>query len=152
MAQVKDIDRGMNGITKLVAKLRDTALDVGVFSDAINTETTSYVAEYAIVNEYGSGHIPERSFMRRAVDEKGEEWNKNMADMFMHLAEKGGNVDKELYKIGAQARDDIVDKICSNINPPNATATIAKKGPLKNRTLIDDGFLRRSIEARISKK
>lgn len=154
MASIRDIDRGMLGISKLVAKLQDTTLDVGVFSDAVNTEEKDvrYVADYAITNEYGSDHIPARSFMRSTIDEQGAKWTRSLADVFMQVSANGKNIDAELYKIGAIARSDIVSKIDSNINPPNALSTIKKKGASKNKTLIDHGILRNSIEARMAKK
>ena len=154
MANVQDIDRGMKKIMSSLGELTKTSLNVGVFSDAINSKEkdTSYVADYAITNEYGSEHIPARSFMRSTIDEQGDTWTNSLADAFMNVAKNGLNINKQLYKTGAVARNDIIDKIDSNINPPNAPSTIKKKGLLKNKTLIDTGVLRSSIEAKIERK
>lgn len=154
MAVVSDKDKGMFAFQKMLKELKKTTLNVGVFSDVVNTEAkpTTYVADYAIANEYGIGHIPERSFLRSTIDEKQDEWSKLMSNIFMDVAQGKRNAEKELYKIGAIARKDIIAKIDSNINPPNAPSTLKKKGKRKNKTLIDHGVLRSSIEARITTK
>jgi hypothetical protein len=154
MASVSDKDKGMANIQKMLKELKKTNLSVGVFSDVTNTEAkpTTYVADYAIANEYGIGHIPERSFMRSTVNEKRDEWSKLLSNVFMELVQGHGNAERELYEIGGIVRKDIIAKIDSNINPPNAPSTRKKKGESKNKTLIDHGDLRRSIKARITTK
>jgi hypothetical protein len=154
MAVVRDTDKGMLNIQKMLKGLRKTTLSVGVFSDAVNStgKNTSYAADYAITNEYGDDHVPERSFMRSTLDEKQEEWSKLMGDVLADTTDGKRNIEREIYKIGAIARKDIIAKIDSNINPPNAPSTLKKKGKGKNKTLIDQGVLRNSIEARIGKK
>lgn len=154
MASIRDLDRGMSNIGKLVKQMQTTKIKVGIFSDATNSNdsSTEYVADYAIANEYGSGDIPERSFLRSTIDEEGERWTKDLADAFMEIAKNGVVKEKELYKIGEQVRSDIVAKIDSDISPENAPSTKKKKGPTKTKTLIDTGALRSSVEARIESK
>ena len=159
MAVVTDKDKGMFAFQKMLKELKKTTLSVGVFSDVKNTEAkpTTYVADYAIANEYGIGHIPERSFMRSTVNEKQNEWSKLMSNVFMDVAQGKRNAEKELYEVGGIVRKDIIAKIDSNINPPNRPSTLRKKnlrnkGKRKNKTLIDHGVLKRSIEARITTK
>lgn len=165
MAVVKDIDHGMKSIRQLIKQIKNTNIKVGVFAGAVNSKSagksksktakTQYVADYAIANEYGHGHIPERSFIRSTVEEQKDKWSGLMSDVLYRAT--SGNADNQatksgIYKVGAVARSDIIAKIDSNINPPNSPATIAKKGAHKNKTLIDDGVLRTSIEARIGDK
>ena len=152
MGNVRDTDMGMHKISQLIKKLKKTTLKVGVFSEALNSEEgpSTYVAEYAIANEYGNEHIPERSFMRSTIDEKEKQWTKLVDDALAEAIQGKENFESELYKIGAIARRDIIEKIDSNINPPNSPSTIKKKGPHKNKTLVDHGVLRSSIEYRIN--
>ena len=163
MATVKDIDHGMKDIRQLVKKIRNTNIKVGVFADAVNNKSsgkskskaakTEYVADYAIANEYGHGNIPERSFIRSTVEEQESKWSNLMSDVLLKTTRgNSGDIKSEIYKVGAIARSDIIAKIDSNINPPNSPATIARKGAQKNKTLIDSGVLRTSIEARIGDK
>jgi hypothetical protein len=154
MASIQDKDKGMLSIEKMLAELRKTRINVGVFSDAINNEEKKpiYVADYAATNEYGTDKIPERSFMRSTFDEEHEKWLRQIKGVISDVtAGKINNIDNEIYKIGAVARSDIINKIDSNINPPNAPATIRRKGIHKSKTLIDHGVLRSSIEARSSR-
>lgn len=151
MGMVRDTDKGMASISKLLQKLKRTTLKVGVFSDAKNTEnkTTRFVADYAIANEFGTKNIPERSFLRSTSDKQRNKWSKTMDNAATKvIATQGTNFDRELYKVGAIVRSDIIKKINSNISPINAESTKKhKKG--KNKTLIEHGVLRSSIEARI---
>ena len=155
MRNIQDKDMGLLDICKLLGRLKKTSLSVGVFSEAVNNEghNRTYVADYAINNEYRNEHIPERSFIRSTMDENQDKWSKLMSNILDdtaagNLKEVGG----ELYKIGEIARKDIINKIDSNINPPNSLATLKRKGMHKNKTLIDNGVLRSSIEARIIEK
>jgi hypothetical protein len=152
--EIKDKDSGLISVQKMLKGLKKMNLSVGVFSDAVNTEekTQTYVADYAIANEYGIGHIPERSFIRSTVNEKQDEWSKLMGNVLLEAFEGKQNLDTGIYKVGAIARRDIIAKIDSNINPPNAPSTIKKKGVRKNKTLIDHGVLRSSIEAKLGMK
>lgn len=155
MALVEDIDRGLLNIKKVLKELKKTTLSVGVFSDSVNTKekNVTYVADYAITNEYGSKHmnIPARSFIGSTADEQQKKWAKSLDKVWDKGVQGAQNIDRELYKIGALARRDIIAKINSNIYPPNSDATKKRKGKKKNKTLIDDGFLIKSIEARIIK-
>lgn len=154
---ILDTDKGMLVIKKAFEQLRKTQINVGVFSDAVNDKgadkviETVYIADYAITNEYGSGRVPERSFLRSTASERQDQWSRLMADAFTNISKNGGrSLDNDLYRLGAVARSDIIAKINSNINPPNAPSTIKRKKN-KSRTLIEHGILRSSIEARISK-
>ena len=150
---MKDIDKG---IFKSLKKLKNISLEVGVFADARNNDSgqVAFVADYAIANEFGTYDIPERSFIRSTSDEQGKKWQ-NAMDKVVDSVIAGvssTNVENELYQVGQTVRRDIIEKIDSNIAPENAPAT--KKQKLKrskNRTLIDSGHLRQSIEARIKR-
>lgn len=155
MSNIRDKDNGFLDICKLLGRLKKTSLNVGVFSEAINTEghNRTYVADYAITNEYGNEHIPERSFIRSTMDERQDEWSRHMSNLVVNITEGClKDLNKKIYEIGEITRRDIVSKIDSNINPPNSPATLKRKGIHKNKTLIDDGVLRSSIEARVIEK
>lgn len=155
MNRVSDKDMGLIDICKALKRLGNTSLSVGVFSDAINNKGTgrTYVADYAITNEYGNENIPERSFIRSTMDERQEEWSNLMSNLAENITEgRAKDLSKKIYEIGELTRKDIIKKIDSNINPPNSPATLKKKGLHKNKTLIDDGVLRSSIEAKITDK
>jgi hypothetical protein len=147
---MKDIDKG---IFNSLRKLKNISLEVGVFADAKNTDDTpaSYIADYALANEFGTNNIPARSFIRSTTDEQSHKWQKAMDDALSSLIEgRDANLDNKLYEVGQIVRGDIIQKIDSNISPVNALSTQKKKLKQgKNKTLIDTGALRQSIEARL---
>ena len=154
---MKDIDKG---IFKSLKKLKNISLEVGVFADARNNDSSrvAYVADYAIANEFGAkegqkGEIPKRSFIRDTSDEQGKKWQDAM-DRVVASAVDGASESKlanELHQVGQTVRRDIIEKIDSNIGPENAESTKKRKGKLKTQTLVDTGALRQSIEARVKK-
>lgn len=153
MSNIKDKDLGLKNIKKLLKWLKNTKIKVGVFADATNTKKTdtTYVADYAIANEYGTKNIPERSFMRSSAHDNEDTWNKEMETSLINALDGGNDVIKtRLYNIGQRVRSDIIKKIDSNILPQNAPSTQKRKLKQgKNKTLVDTGALRQSIEARI---
>ncbi len=54
---------------------------------------------------------------------------------------------ESVKKVANSLRNDIIEKINSNIPPPNAPSTIKAKG--SSHTLIDTGEMRRSIDFRV---
>jgi hypothetical protein len=147
---MKDIDKG---IFNSLRKLKNISLEVGVFADAKNTDDTpaSYIADYALANEFGTKNIPARSFIRSSTDEQKHKWQKAMDDVLSSLIEgRDANLDNKLYEVGQIVRGDIIQKIDSNITPVNALSTQKKKLKQgKTKTLIDTGALRQSIEVRL---
>ena len=154
---MKDIDKG---VFKKLKRMKKMSLEVGVFADAKNPDAagTAYVAEYARYNEYGAkvgqkGEIPRRSFLRSTEKDQKKKWAQYLADIVNDVIATDGdvNIETELYKVGDIARKDIINKIDSNIQPKNAESTRFKKHKKgkKQKTLIDTGALRQSIEARI---
>jgi len=150
---MKDIDKG---IFKSLKKLKNISLEVGVFADAKNSDNNpaSYVADYAIANEFGTKDIPKRSFIRSTSDEQGNKWQDTMDKVVGSIIDGASEskLENELHKVGQTVRRDIIEKIDSNITPKNAPSTkIIKEKQGKTKTLIDTGALRQSIEARIRK-
>lgn len=92
------------------------------------------VAKNAMIQEYGTGdgRIPPRPFMTNAA-KNAPKWEKIVQSEF----DKGRDMAQALQRVGAEMRDDIVRAIDANIPPPNAPATVDKKG--SSHTLIDTG-------------
>lgn len=101
-------------------------------------------------NEYGTqdGHIPARPFVRPAV--RAPELKVFVARMMKSFASGQLSEEAALGMVGEKLRSLIVKNIGSNISPPNAPSTIARKG--SSRTLIDTGRMRQSISYEIRKK
>jgi hypothetical protein len=119
------------------------------------------VGEVAVIHEFGTDDIPERSFIRSTHDEKRESWKKDQRTLLLAIQEKKMTIEKALSVMGVKIKAAIQEKIGSNIPPPNDPDTIVKKlrragfkvttgtaegaGAVKNTTLIDTGQMRQSV-------
>jgi hypothetical protein len=91
------------------------------------------VASVAAANEYGTARevngrvveTPPRPFMRTTVASKGARWAKVVGEA---LLRNGVDLDAALRAAGEAAVGDIQEAIGTWTEPPNAPATIAKKG------------------------
>ena len=143
MTVVRDTDLGYKNLLRLM-KQKKVAADIGVFSTS--TRDGKSIAEYAAVNEYGKGKVPERSFMRSTFDEQEKNAFKVIGNALRINMLKGGfSIRKATGKGGAFMRTEIVKKIktASSWATPNAPSTIRRKG--KNQPLIDKGILWKAI-------
>lgn len=101
------------------------------------------MAEVAFFNEFGTEHIPERSFLRSTVDENSRKYTELYRKLMGSVYDGKTTIKKAMGVLGEKARADVRAKIRSNVPPPNAPATIARKKSTK--TLVDTGQLRQSI-------
>ena len=153
MAKFIEKDMGYNNLVKELKNLKGIAL-VGVFFDKKNKEGVS-IAEYGIYNEFGTTHIPERSFMRSSYYENIIKIRKSM----MKYAQKNifkKNISKNMLSVaGAMMSDAIKKKITDSKNwaEPNSMKTIISKTKSRARTkdqpLINTGALRSAITWKI---
>lgn len=102
------------------------------------------IAEYGAYNEFGTKDIPERSFLRSTYDEKIAKWQRQIQATIRKILRMESDGSNALTQLGEVAVKDVQRKISSNIAPPNAPSTIAKKGAGKT-TLYDTGKLTRAI-------
>lgn len=138
------IDRDL-GYRRIMADLRALdamVVEVGLQDDGSGSGGITNAAK-GMFNEYGTRHIPERSFMRSTFDEtRGK-----LDDLTRRLV--GGVEDGKIGPrqagelLGAYHQKDIQRKIQSGIPPPNKAATAAAKGSTK--TLIDTAAMLQAI-------
>ena len=123
---------------------RARGVRVGFFESA-RYEAGQAVAEVAFYNEFGTGRIPERPFLRISKEEavpvvreilKGSRAKDLVRGGRKHFEEKMGHV-------GAQVAAIVQKNITVLRTPPNAPGTIKRKG--SSNPLIDTGFLRQSV-------
>lgn len=136
---VQDIDRGWDALSKQLEQLQgDPYVLIGVQGaqaaaqhppppDAEDAELVTH-AQVASWNEFGTGHIPERSFIRQTID-------KNRAPI-LALAGKFGTAildgrmsgARALGLLGEHTRGLMVGRISARDFKRNADSTIARKG------------------------
>lgn len=118
------------------------AVDFGYF------ETDKYpdgtlVADVATYNEFGTRTIPERPFFRNALTEISGGALRRIADEFVrddfNLRERGAEA------IGVFAAAEVGDAAVDLRTPPNAPATVARKG--STNPLVDTGVLSGDVTA-----
>ena len=122
----------------------DTDILVGVPKDAQPyPEDGTSTAMVAAVHEFGSGSIPERSFLRSTFDEQQKKYIKMASKLFKKAVDGKITAEQIADLIGLEAAADVVDKINAIQTPPNSDATILRKG--SSNPLVDTGHLKQSI-------
>ncbi len=158
-------DVGKAAFDKLVTTLKKASnsyVTIGVHQDAgkyTDGPNPPDVVEVALWNEFGTdggtwngNGIPERSFMRSAIDEnqaKLDQWREQAIENILF---KGWDVQKALEFIGFRIQDLIWKKMDSGVEPVNTDATIEAKiaaGEQPIITLQATRLLRRSITYRV---
>lgn len=150
---VRVIDRGYKGAIDRTHALHGTSVKVGLLDDGSMSEDGSItLAGIGSVHEYGSelAGVPERSFIRSAIDESAAELVKLQQRLIAAVSAGTMTPSQALGVLGTWAQAKIQAKISSNIPPPNAPSTIEAKG--SSATLIDTGRMRASIAFEIRLK
>jgi hypothetical protein len=107
------------------------------------------MAMIAGVHEYGSEkhNIPERSFMRTAVDENVDKLNELKRRLFGKLLDGAVSGEQALGLLGEFLVGRIRRKITEITSPPLAPATVARKR--SSKPLIDSGQMRASVQYKV---
>lgn len=142
---VIDKDLGYKVILGRLEHLQGT-VKVGFFSDSGEEPNGVTVAEVATYNEYGTGRIPARPFMRQTVDAKQGDWA-NLAQNVEKRVVGGMGIHQGLELIGIKAKGDTQEMIDKGDFAPNAPATIRRKK--SSHPLIDTGRMRASVSFKV---
>lgn len=144
---VIDKDIHYTEIKKVLKKLKGVIIKAGVQVDAGYNKSSGKpvaVVDYAIANEFGTDTIPARPFIGSTFDEQQDKWKGKVYDSFIAILEDPKSIRPNLDKIGFMMAGDIIEKIDTNIPPPNSKETIRRKK--SSKTLIDTGKLKGSIK------
>lgn len=108
------------------------------------------LAQIASVQEFGTvdGRIPERSFIRSAMDENRKALFIATQSQIVKILSGQTTVNKALNLLGVLITSVIKAKITNLRTPANAPSTIRKKG--STNPLIDTGRLRNSINHEVT--
>lgn len=109
------------------------------------------VVEVALWNEFGTTNMPERSFIRSAIDDGMEQINQWREEFLTKMLTDGWTERKALEAMGFRIQTLIQNKIKSNVPPPLAESTVQAKmkDGVAPKTLIDTGLLLRSITYKV---
>jgi len=144
---IRVVDHGADRLLAVARRVRPIVTEVGVIgSAAARVEGEVTVGDIATWAEYGTVTAPVRSWLRGWIEEN------EAAVMAVYRAEMRAVIDLERTpeqasaRLGAWIVGSIQQRIASGIAPPNASATIARKG--SSTPLIDTGLFRSSITSR----
>lgn len=125
-------------------------VEIGILSDEPKKpfeKVKVSLIDVAIINEFGGGHVPERSYIRSTFDQNRNAWLSLTATLKDKVMSGQMEIDSALSVIGRKIQDDIRQKIVSLRTPPNSPRTIKNKR--SSNPLIDTGQLRQSINYRV---
>jgi hypothetical protein len=152
-AAIRDTDRGLLArLAALRTAERDAArweVVVGVLAEKGGGERTEAgeltVLDLATIHEFGApaAGIPQRSFVRAFVDAHAATIRGWQRTLFAQVTAGRLDVRQALEQLGAKVAGGIQAYIAQGIAPPNAPATVERKG--SSTPLIDSGQLRSSI-------
>lgn len=128
-------------------KFAEAYVTIGVHEGAGQYPGGQGVYQVALWNEFGTEHIPERSFVRATIDENESKINKWRDEMMDNVITKNWSVEKALTTMGFRIQVLIQNKIKSNVPPVNAPGTIKakQKAGVPQVTLQNSTLLLRSI-------
>lgn len=129
-------------VTRLVDAVR--GFQAGDVYVGIRSTKGADLVMRAVVNEFGTKTIPERSFLRSTMDLRRDFY----ADLLTDAVDRsldGHPTARALEQIGQIAVGDVRDTISRGVPPPNAPSTIRRKG--SSKPLIDTGRMWQSLDA-----
>ena len=153
MGKVVDKDKGWRRLQELSKRLAadDVHVRVGVLDDGrAGSEDRDWITtgQLAVAMEFGTAHIPARSWVGLTFDKARGEVQSDMQRLLGHIVDGKITVDKALNVLGAKYSAEVKNTVTQGeqIQPPNAPSTLARKlaktreGAANGvRTLIDTG-------------
>lgn len=121
-------------------------LRAGILEEAKYPDGTQ-VAQVGYIQEYGApeAKIPPRPFFRAVINEGKQTWTSILAAGVEHYQ---GDVKSALALLGDQIVGELSQSVRDWSSPPNAPATIARKG--FNKPLIDTGQMANSFSYEVT--
>lgn len=150
MARVIDNDKGWKKIAQAVLRSKDVIANVGVQNSPSPRDGGSSVSnlDLAIIHEFGTDTVPERSFIRSSFDEHRPEYSRMLNRGGKQILDGKLDAETVVGVIGEKCLSDVKRKIDDGIPPPNRPSTIAKKG--SSKPLIDTAQLKNSLTVVVS--
>jgi hypothetical protein len=147
---VIDRDRGFRALTRRLAGTARRRVTVGIHEDVGGeARGDATLAEIAAFQEFGTVHIPERSFLRATVDQGQEQIRTLQRKLGRAVVSNKQRMDprRALELLGLRITSMIQARIRGGIDPELAQSTIDRKG--SSTPLIDTGQLIQSIAFKV---
>lgn len=156
-AEIQEIDKGARKLLVELAKLKKKPyVKAGLLESSgkhgekkgkkgqVKTKGSGpSVVEVATFQEFGTKTIPERAFLRLAMDENRGKLNVQIDKLFSSIVEGKMTVEQALKVLGLSMKKEIQSKIRRGPWTPNAPSTVRAKG--SSSPLIDSAQMLNSI-------
>jgi hypothetical protein len=106
------------------------------------------VADVATWNEFGTGTIPQRSFIRAWFDESQDFVRETLRSQMALVAAGKLDAAKAAERVALVCEGAMKKRIARGIPPPNAPETVRRKG--SSKPLINRGQLRNAIRGKVT--
>ena len=146
MTAVIDRDLGYSRIMRDLQKLYGMEVVAGMLKDSGKAENGASYVDIATWNEYGTGRIPSRPFIRISADTNRQTWAK-LAQQCVNNVIDGDSPRDAAQVVGHRMVEDIRKVFGSSELKANAPSTVRKKG--RNEPLVDSGEMRRRVNFRL---
>lgn len=144
----ESLTRIRGSVLKALRAYEALNVDVGVFESAPARKEGGITNHaLAIIHEYGTDTIPQRSFLRAWSIERRNEILGNAERAMRTVGRLGPGAAQRA--LGTWMAGDVKKRIATSIPPPNTPSTIKRKG--SSTTLIASGQLRAAIDWRPGK-
>lgn len=153
--EVVDIDRGWERISHTIGDAAKGAyVKVGVMGNESARDEGGPLdnVDIAIIHEFGAEYIPERSFLRSALDAQRSNLNEMKVKLWAKIVFGEVSLRRALALLGTKHRADVQERITELREPPLADATIARRRNKSDNPLVDTGQLRRSVNYEVVMK
>jgi hypothetical protein len=142
MATYEWKDRGLAKFLRNIAYLEQTNVRAGIVGGAEDQPAGTggmSVGEVALINEFGTGHVPRRSFIRKAITTpKAHELARFLAESALYF-NNFGNMDPAFHAAGEGLVEIMRQIVMEGSTKQNAPATVVRKG--FDHPLVDSGTL-----------
>lgn len=146
-SRTTDRDLGLKALIGELERAKHASVEAGLFEGETGSVGGLTIAQYGAVNEFGGGHVPERSFIRRTHDENRSKYADFLDKAYDKILRGKAKVIPSLTALGERVASDIRRTITAVRTPPNAPATISKKR--SSNPLIDTGAMRNWVRSRV---
>lgn len=141
---LKTRDLGWNRIKREIIALDKMSVYVGIQgSNALKHSGDATLVEIATYNHFGTEKIPSRPFLTHAITANKSQIMRRISASVRVITSGAAKTEKQLALIGEYVVSLTQDEITAWADPPNAPATVKRKG--FNNPLVWTGTLRRSV-------
>lgn len=149
---------GLDRLAQSIATLETKRAQVGFFDTSFYPDGTP-VAYIASIQEFGSGPIPPRSFMRSTVTEQRDAWRAMLAKGAKRVLADKMTAQQMLEAFGLMAAGQVKEKIAAIMAPELAPSTLyarqhrtTKPRNTSTKPLVDTGVLISSVDSKVDDK